>query len=58
LEHVLTPPSDTPPPVDARLRRLVEVGIGLGTTSSLDAVLQRVVEAAVELTEARTARSG
>jgi GAF domain-containing protein len=41
-----------------RLRRLVEAGIALNSELSLGALLQRVVEAAADLTEARYAALG
>src|SRR5262245_19369298 len=42
----------------ARLRALVEAGIALSSELSLDAVLQKLVEAAAELTGARYAALG
>jgi len=44
--------------VESRLRRLVEAGIALSSELSLDAVLQRIVEAAADLTGARYAALG
>ncbi len=44
--------------VESRLRRLVEAGIALNSELSLDAVLQRIVEAAADLTGARYAALG
>src|SRR5215208_4612428 len=41
-----------------RLRRLLEAGIALSSELSLDALLQRVVDTAAELTEARYAALG
>jgi len=41
-----------------RLRRLVDAGIALNSELSLDSLLQRVVEAAADLTEARYAALG
>src|SRR3954454_22582580 len=41
-----------------RLQALVEAGIALSSELSLDAVLQRIVEAAAELTGARYAALG
>jgi signal transduction histidine kinase len=46
------------PTVEARLRRLVEAGIALTSELSLDALLQRLVEIAAELTHARYAALG
>ena len=46
------------PTVEARLRRLVEAGIALTSELSLDALLQRLVEVAAELTHARYAALG
>jgi signal transduction histidine kinase len=46
------------PTVEARLRRLVEAGIALSSELSLDALLQRLVEIAAELTHARYAALG
>jgi signal transduction histidine kinase len=43
---------------DARLRSLVEAGIALTSEGSLDALLQRLLEIAAELTEARYAALG
>jgi signal transduction histidine kinase len=43
---------------DARLRALVDAGIALTSELSLDALLQRLVEAAAALTEARYAALG
>src|SRR4051794_29114288 len=43
---------------DQRLRRLVEMGITLGSELSLDDLLQRLVETAAELTGARYAALG
>jgi hypothetical protein len=39
--------------VESRFKALVEAGIALSSELSLDAVLQRIVEAAAELTNAR-----
>jgi signal transduction histidine kinase len=47
-----------PPTADSRMRALVEAGISINSQLSLDAVLQRIVEAAVELTGARYAALG
>jgi two-component system, NarL family, sensor histidine kinase DevS len=44
--------------VESRFRALVEAGIALSSELSLDAVLQRILEAAAELTEARYAALG
>ena len=44
--------------VESRLRRLVEAGIALSSELSLDAVLQRIVETAADLTGARYAALG
>jgi signal transduction histidine kinase len=41
-----------------RLRAIVDAGVALASELSLDAVLQRIVEAAAELTEARYAALG
>jgi two-component system, NarL family, sensor histidine kinase DevS len=46
------------PSVESRLRRLVDAGIALSSELSLDAVLQRIVETAAELTGARYAALG
>ena len=46
------------PTVEARLRRLVDAGIALTSELSLDALLQRLVEIAAELTHARYAALG
>jgi signal transduction histidine kinase len=46
------------PTVEARLRRLVEAGIALSSELSLDALLQRLVEVAADLTHARYAALG
>jgi signal transduction histidine kinase len=46
------------PTVEARLRRLVEAGIALSAELSLDALLQRLVEVAAELTHAKYAALG
>src|SRR5215217_797547 len=43
---------------DHRLRRLLEAGIALSSELSLDALLQRIVDTAAELTEARYAALG
>ena len=40
-----------------RRDRLIRSGLALASELSLEAVLQRIVEAAVELTDAQTARS-
>jgi signal transduction histidine kinase len=42
-----------PPTGESRLRALFEAGVAVGSELSLDAVLQRLVEAAAELTGAR-----
>jgi signal transduction histidine kinase len=44
--------------VESRFKALVEAGIALSSELSLDAVLQRILEAAAELTEARYAALG
>ena len=44
--------------MESRFRALVEAGIALSSELSLDAVLQRIVEAAAELTDARYAALG
>jgi signal transduction histidine kinase len=44
--------------VESRLRKLVEAGIALSSELSLDAVLQRIVETAADLTGARYAALG
>jgi len=44
--------------VESRFKALVEAGIALSSELSLDAVLQRIVEAAAELTDARYAALG
>jgi signal transduction histidine kinase len=46
------------PTPEARLRRLVDAGIALTSELSLDALLQRLVEIAAELTRARYAALG
>jgi signal transduction histidine kinase len=46
------------PSPEARLRRLVDAGIALTSELSLDALLQRLVEIAAELTRARYAALG
>ena len=48
----------TVPEVSSRLRALVEAGIALSSELSLDAVLQRIVEVASDLTGARYAALG
>jgi GAF domain-containing protein len=48
----MTPP-DIESAADQRMRRLVEVGISLSSELSLEALLRRLIETAVELTEAR-----
>ncbi|MGZ8693884.1 MAG: GAF domain-containing protein [Gaiellaceae bacterium] len=50
----MTAPSDA----DSRIRALVDAGIGLTSELSLDAVLQRIVEAAADLTGAKYAALG
>src|SRR6266511_1808871 len=45
-------------PMESRLRALVESGIAIGSELSLDAVLQKIVETAAELTDARYAALG
>jgi signal transduction histidine kinase len=45
-------------PSEKRLRALVETGVAITSELSLDALLQRLVEAAAELTEARYAALG
>jgi len=42
----------------ARLRTLVETGVAISSELSLDGVLERIVEAAAELTGARYAALG
>ena len=49
---------NTVTPDENRLRALVEAGVALTAELSLDALLQRLVEAAAELTEARYAALG
>ncbi|MEP7335500.1 MAG: GAF domain-containing protein [Actinomycetota bacterium] len=44
--------------MESRFKALVETGIALSSELSLDAVLQRIVEAAAELTDARYAALG
>jgi signal transduction histidine kinase len=44
--------------VDSRIRALIDAGIGLTSELSLDAVLQKIVEAAADLTGARYAALG
>ena len=44
--------------VESRFRALVEAGIAVSSELSLDAVLQRIVEAAAALTDARYAALG
>ena len=44
--------------MESRFKALVETGIALSSELSLDAVLQRIVEAATELTDARYAALG
>lgn len=44
--------------MESRFKALVEAGIALSSELSLDAVLQRILEAAAELTEARYAALG
>src|SRR5215208_1851051 len=44
--------------VESRFRALVNAGIAISSELSLDAVLQRIVESAAELTEARYAALG
>ena len=46
-------PTDQPTEQHERLRVLVEAGISLASELSLDALLQKIVETAAELTEAR-----
>jgi two-component system, NarL family, sensor histidine kinase DevS len=48
----------TTPPQGDRLRQLVEAGISLSSELSLDALLQRIVDTAAELTDARYAALG
>ncbi|MGZ8696112.1 MAG: ATPase, partial [Gaiellaceae bacterium] len=50
----MTAPSDA----DSRIRALVDAGIGLTSELSLDAVLQKIVDAAADLTGARYAALG
>ncbi|HET6623513.1 MAG TPA: GAF domain-containing sensor histidine kinase [Gaiellaceae bacterium] len=51
-------PTDQPTEQQDRLRVLVEAGISLASELSLDALLQRIVETAAELTHARYAALG
>jgi len=51
--HGLTDSSVDGSASSSRLRQLIEVGIALGAQPSLEALLQRVVETAVEVTGAR-----
>ena len=51
-------PTDQPTEQQDRLRVLVEAGIALTSELSLDALLQRIVETAAELTDARYAALG
>ena len=51
-------PTDQPTEQQDRLRVLVEAGIALASELSLDALLQRIVETAAELTDARYAALG
>ena len=55
-----TPPLDNGrvPDVSDRLRALLDAGIALNSELSLDALLQRLVETAAELTGARYAALG
>ena len=48
----------TGPDLEPRIRALVDAGIGLTSELSLDAVLQKIVEAAADLTGARYAALG
>jgi len=54
----LATPTDQPTEQQDRLRVLVEAGIALASELSLDALLQRIVETAAELTDARYAALG
>jgi signal transduction histidine kinase len=54
----LATPTDQPTEQQDRLRVLVEAGISLASELSLDALLQRIVETAAELTDARYAALG
>jgi signal transduction histidine kinase len=54
----LATPTDQPTEQQDRLRLLVEAGISLASELSLDALLQRIVETAAELTDARYAALG
>ena len=54
----MTAPTDQPTEQQDRLRVLVEAGISLASELSLDALLQRIVETAAELTNARYAALG
>ncbi len=49
---------DATAPIESRLRALVETGVLITSELSLDAVLQRIVEAAAELTRAQYAALG
>jgi signal transduction histidine kinase len=49
---------DAATPIETRLRALVEIGVAIASELSLDAVLQRIVEAAAELTDARYSALG
>ncbi len=51
-------PTDHPTDQHERLRVLVEAGISLASELSLDALLQRIVDTAAELTDARYAALG
>ncbi len=50
--------ADTAAPPPGRLRRLIDAGIALNSELSLDSLLQRVVEAAADLTAAQYAALG
>jgi two-component system, NarL family, sensor histidine kinase DevS len=54
----LAAPTDHPTDQHERLRVLVEAGISLASELSLDALLQRIVDTAAELTDARYAALG
>ena len=54
----MSPTTDQPADQIDRLRILVDAGIALSSELSLDALLQRIVETAAQLTGARYAALG
>jgi two-component system, NarL family, sensor histidine kinase DevS len=58
MEKPATPDTATKTAQPHKLRRLIDAGIALSSELSLDSLLQRIVEAAAELTEARYAALG